>query len=74
MGRHVATRLAPLALSLALILPAVPVGSTEAATWLPGYGAMRDGTLTTQRQVGMVGARGLDPTIRVQGCPPATDR
>ena len=29
--------------------------------WLLGYAAMRDGSLTTQRQMGMVGARGVAP-------------
>jgi hypothetical protein len=29
--------------------------------WLLGYAAMRDGSLTTQERVGMVGARGLAP-------------
>lgn len=31
--------------------------------WLLGYAAMRDGSLTTQERVGMVGARGLAPTL-----------
>ena len=33
--------------------------------WLLGYAAMRDGWLTTQRQMGMVGARGLAPPTMV---------
>lgn len=31
--------------------------------WLLGYAAMRDGSLTTQHRVGMVGARGLEPSL-----------
>lgn len=30
--------------------------------WLLGYAALRDGSLTTQERVGLVGARGVDPT------------
>jgi len=31
--------------------------------WLLGYAAMRDGSLTTQERVGMVGARGFEPPV-----------
>jgi DNA invertase Pin-like site-specific DNA recombinase len=31
--------------------------------WLLGYAAMRDGSLTTQERVGMVGARGLEAEV-----------
>jgi len=31
--------------------------------WLLGYAAMRDGSLTTQERVGMVGARGFEPAV-----------
>jgi hypothetical protein len=31
--------------------------------WLLGYAAMRDGSLMTQEHVGMVGARGVEPTL-----------
>ncbi len=29
--------------------------------WLLGYAAMRDGSLTTQQEVGLVGAKGVKP-------------
>jgi hypothetical protein len=31
--------------------------------WFLGYAAMRDGSLTTQERVGMVGARGLEAEV-----------
>ena len=31
--------------------------------WLLGYTAMRDGSLTTQQQMGMVGVRGVATTL-----------
>ncbi len=38
--------------------------------WLLGYAAMRDGSLTTQQEVGLVGARGLAPTNRISDYSP----
>ena len=31
--------------------------------WLLGYAALQDGSLTTQLQMGMVGARGFEPPV-----------
>lgn len=33
--------------------------------WLLGYAALRDGSLTTQRQMGMVGATGFEPPVPI---------
>ncbi len=33
--------------------------------WLLGYAAMQDGSLTEQRHMGMVGARGLAPPVPI---------
>ena len=37
--------------------------------WLLGYAAMRDGSLTEQRHMGMVGARGVATTITMSSRP-----
>ena len=32
-------------------------------TWLRGHAALRDGSVQLQEHVGLVGARGLEPTL-----------